>query len=83
MAGWQPIATAPRDGTIIDVWVDTYRLAFRDHTGCRYTYAQWIDRDGGGWAVYNTDIDDYEWVEEEDLAVKRAVTHWMPLPGPP
>lgn len=41
-AGWQPIETAPRDGTFIDIWTASgTRL-----TDCRY------DVDGAAWNLY-------------------------------
>lgn len=80
--GWQDIETAPKDGTVIDLWVDS---------GCRITDAYWgepeVDRnfrddeeDGWdaapGW-LKNVGFSTYCLGEDE------RATHWMPLPPPP
>lgn len=66
---WQPIETAPRDGTAALVWnkgcrhwVAAFRLPVRGEPQNESHYVhEW--RDGGGrWAT---------------------PTHWMPLPPPP
>jgi hypothetical protein len=81
---WQPIATAPRDGTYV-------HLACADGT---QSIAHWAWRDGnppelrisddwsaGGWVLC--------WMDEYIAPGKRAcrvvqdATHWRPLPAPP
>ena len=76
---WQPIETAPRDGTVIDVWMQSY---FWDADGqrqlaveMRIPNAIWFDQmwtnvDGNP----HEDLDGFTYVE---------FTHWMPLPPPP
>lgn len=71
-AKWQPIETAPKDGTII--------LAWCVHTNAKYAanpvkegwvapvVARWIDHHGGGW-TWNGHAGEF--------------THWMPLPDAP
>jgi len=68
--GWQPIGTAPKDGTRILVWV-------RDGSrGGWYEVACWweVPPSDGAWV---SPVDD--WVENT-LA---HITHWMPLSPPP
>ena len=67
---WQPITTAPRDGTIVIVR-GKWRYADTSETmmavAARYDYADnwWRDNDGGGFTV------------------QCHPTHWMPLPAAP
>ncbi len=66
---WQPIETAPKDGTSILVV---------DHGGT-VREAGWWDRWYGdtsnpGWMIANCD---------EEYGIYVAATHWMPLPPPP
>ena len=64
---WQPIETAPRDGTFVLVCgpdgVD--KAQFRD------------------WSFEPAWTRDYTASYENDLADVTAPTHWMPLPPPP
>lgn len=67
--GWQPIETAPRDGTVIDLWDGS----------SRWTDMSWIDsspRDpNGAWARDRSDWGNaFEWL---------TPTHWMPRPAAP
>jgi hypothetical protein len=74
MSEWQPIETAPKDGTVIDLWAGQRR------PGCFY---ERIDDPltgevyGEGWSqqyVENT---------SNSFRVFEDPTHWMPLPEPP
>lgn len=64
---WQPIETAPRDGT----WVWAYYpvKTFED----RQQVAQWVT-DGHG---------ESRWVDASDHIDWTQPTHWAPLPAPP
>jgi len=67
---WQPIETAPKDGTIVDLWaylsgLDIYR---------RVADASWCD-DSGSWVV-GKELG----FEVEILGTPKL---WMPLPTPP
>lgn len=68
--GWQPIETAPRDGTFILAWcVHPYASSMtspEDYVGP--VIAWWIDHNGGGW-VWHGHLGNF--------------THWRPLPAPP
>lgn len=69
---WQPIATAPKDGTEVDLW-------FKDgNESYRFADARWID---GKWCTFDHETDSWEGIGElGDLAY---ATHWQPLPAPP
>lgn len=72
---WQPIETAPKDGSPILVFCETLR---RDRDAvyvCRWTTPLKIDIYSGGPGY---------WVEAggEQYAEYKP-THWMPLPEPP
>ena len=69
MGEWLPISTAPKDGTLIDLWVQ-----FRDRAERRPDF-EWMDR---GWRNIR-DAADVVW---EDGQFPYA-THWMPRPPPP
>lgn len=69
MSEWQPIKTAPKDGTIILL------------TGGQETLAGYWEQEhapaaliGRGWQVY--------WHPTAKVPDRRP-THWMPLPAPP
>jgi hypothetical protein len=65
---WNPIATAPRDGTKIDLWDG------RRRTPDAYwsEIEEWWCVDG----LYGPD-------EPAPLAIVPAPTHWSPIPDPP
>lgn len=70
MSEWQPIETAPRDGTEFQAWIDQYGW----EPACRYNpdteafeiFGR-IDYDQDGWDSYH----------------HMTPTHWMPYPAPP
>lgn len=72
---WQPIETAPKDGTRVDLWMHDV-----DHpAGYRMADARWEDdRWQVAWRF---------WVEGGGQDSKGRwhirATHWMPLPEPP
>jgi hypothetical protein len=78
---WQPIETAPKDGTLIDLWVQSKGPVSRDSDeqcvyvefrvpGAQRWGGEWLNADGNP----HSDLDGFTNVE---------VTHWMPLPSPP
>lgn len=71
-AGWQPIDTAPKDGTRVDVWVRPWD-AFASGNPNRITNAWFEDgkwkRILSGWTM--------------DIKDCGAPTHWRPVPIPP
>lgn len=89
MSEWQPIETAPKDGTTIIV----HRAGHPDDYHTNVVPAFWGDVMAG----YSTDDPrNYAWInwheglyETDDpdqpkrWHLVRNVTHWMPLPEPP
>lgn len=83
---WQPIKTAPKDGTKIDLW--RVRLEYgtaETFDGERIPNAFWGEPYYGNDRKY-----DDAWVhwdggrtEEVEITDAYLVTHWMPLPEPP
>ena len=73
--GWQPIETAPKDGTTVLVWFKTH--------GCMS--ARWTDRDEGPTSDYACwHVDDYKHGPYQVRGYRSGDdTHWMPLPEPP
>jgi len=71
---WQPIETAPKDGTVIDLW------AVREATGeaDRYANCIWARTVWGG-----EPIGEPRWQGLYDRYSVVTPTHWMPLPLPP
>jgi len=67
---WQPIETAPRDGTVIDLW--TRRGTFYQDRWKRYA-DMWFAKGLGQWRNGRGDVFINEGIP----------THWMPLPNPP
>lgn len=79
---WQPIDSAPKDGTVIDVWRDgsreTVYWGFRPHD-CgemgQYCDSDWHSEMDPGWVCSTFG----EFVGGRH----NPFTHWMPLPLPP
>lgn len=70
--GWQPIETAPKDGT----WIHLYQPDNGDNIAC------WMDCDISWWFI------DISWWFIEDGKNAHALrgaapTHWRPCPDPP
>lgn len=80
---WQPIETAPRDGTAIlvmcDIWPGTKSGHAEECTGYNTYVAQWWSREGeegqGAWMCY------MDRIYEPRCPIEP--THWMKLPPPP
>jgi hypothetical protein len=70
---WQPIETAPRDGTRVDLW-GINRLRY-DRRGERIVNVAW----GFVTDWMGTKREDWQHGRGEDF----EPTHWMPLPRPP
>lgn len=73
---WQPIESAPRDGTRIDVWCRD--VDDPSSKGWRECAATWDSQvfGGGAWVAGRGAVHRLEW-----MGVK--ATHWMPIPGSP
>lgn len=82
MSGWQPIETAPRDGTAVlvmrDIWPGTPSGRAEECNGHNtYVAAWWAgENDGrGAWVCYMDAVCDPHCPVDP--------THWMPLPPAP
>ena len=83
MTDWQDIATAPRDGTRVDLsCVDPCGCVRVRLTDCSWT--KWSDREGWSRVMDDGYLD---WVESPAEKANQLPewlpTHWMPLPEPP
>ena len=65
---WQPIETAPKDGTMVDLWVTAFH-----GKNCRLTDMWWSE--STGWRGGRR--------SEFNEAMAKRATYWMPLPPPP
>lgn len=81
--GWQPIVTAPKDGTEVIVGVDIATVWVT--RGAWYRSAEEVKRiESLGW-----DADDVGWwsykhsITQEKLEGIYEPTHWLPMPEPP
>lgn len=74
MSEWQPIETAPKDGTNVDLWAKCWRAQADDFVYQRFTDCWWTKGDS------MTGRHEH-WVGFESLSW--YPTHWMPLPPPP
>lgn len=70
MTEWQPIETAPKDGTRVDLWVEVSLLGAGRETDCYWDRGAWFipaNNYGDGCSTYDGQMP----------------THWMPIPEPP
>lgn len=82
MSDWQPIETAPKDGTAVlvmrNIWPGT-KSGFAEACNGHNTYVSefWADEgdEGGEWMCY------MDMIREPICPIEP--THWMPLPAPP
>jgi hypothetical protein len=80
---WQPIETAPRDGTIIDVWLQESLSDIRFYCSSEPKYLS-DDKYGGrsaGWFWKDGKFRPY--LPGLNMPVFVMPTHWMKLPEPP
>lgn len=73
MSEWQPIETAPKDGSQVLVWDQTEGV-------CTARFQSHVEEWRASWGSE-------EWIQDgsvyDDALVARKPTHWMPLPAPP
>lgn len=87
MADWQPIETAPKDGTLVLVWFRG-RMYVAEHVGIYHS-------DNKHWCVREPPTEEAETsrmvstidpptIEGKSIpGIWSGPTHWMPLPAPP
>lgn len=77
VTGWQPIATAPKDGTRFDLWIVRLSSSGRCHDEHRVPNCYWDRRPGR----FRTN-----WLRADGhkpIPPSYSPTYWMPLPDPP
>lgn len=78
-SAWQPIETAPKDGTAVDLWAYRGQLgALGLREGERYADCRFC-RSNYGTEPYG----DPRWQGLNDRYIEVTPTHWMPIPGAP
>lgn len=84
MSEWQTIETAPKDGTVVDLWMPAdfgdpgYRVA---NCSWREEKPPFDEISSFGWFREHDEFGWIDvWVPNEDMS---APTHWMPMPAPP
>jgi len=72
--GWQPIETAPKDGTVVDLWGEL----FHDKSHCRFPDCYWT-------LMTNWKGDEYEgwFLGSGNGRSSLTPTHWKPRDAPP
>ena len=73
---WHDIASAPKDGTVVDVWAGGRR-----YTDAEFRFPREWGKDGETmcWCSDYSDYDDSDkWYE-----IEPQPSHWIPLPAPP
>lgn len=74
MTDWQPIETAPLDGTVVDVWGDGRRWANLNWNDGNWRHSYWsLGRPANASKVHL----------RSNVYPSLNPTHWMPLPEPP
>lgn len=91
---WQPIETAPRDGTPILAWCDHAADPYFISNGLTIYGGHAEDNShaedglniliwGGGWVDDHGYMPDWWFVMHSEFEVAANPTHWMPLPKAP
>lgn len=81
--GWQPIETAPKDGTEILGWREDCGVLLIRWTSCsEFLTDSELDKMDEGTA-YREDWFCADFVQGARLEGEEAPTHWLPLPEPP
>jgi len=82
---WRPIETAPKDGTLFDVWCVNPKAP--EGRGVRFTDVHMRgDRSGFGYCHFFRDQMEWQYLDARDEGAGFPAwlpTHWMPLPASP
>lgn len=83
MSEWQPIETAPKDGTLFLCWVSAVRHGETDDGQQYQQDASQIDF--CAWRNGPPDMPEHGYFDPccGQVGDAQGVTHWMPLPEPP
>ncbi len=92
MSEWQPIETAPKDGTLILLYAGAQMYDGKP-TDPRLTCGYWLVLEHGDYLgdcggecrcpEYDDPPDPYWYSEDGGFTTENPPTHWMPLPAPP
>ncbi|NJB80339.1 DUF551 domain-containing protein [Xanthomonas arboricola] len=75
MSEWQPIETAPKDGTRILVWCEHEDYPFP---------AYWFEHPRfSAWLAFKSHLTTDGDANVVDYFSQQSISHWMPLPEPP
>lgn len=74
LAGWQPIETAPKDGSMFIGWVSAERCghAGRSVDASEADFCQWVENNGNGY---------FENIGGQ-IGDVQDITHWKPITPP-
>lgn len=83
MSDWQPIESAPKDGTPVDLWLGNAEFPDRltDATYRKSSDSEWWVH--GGDSIDNPDAEYWFCGFGWPLVGDNVPTHWMPRPTPP
>lgn len=75
---WHDISTAPKDGTVIDLWCPAGPKNYAGrHADCWWWTPTWEGDGKPGWVVRYSETTDNCWTLDAEPS------HWMPIPLPP
>jgi hypothetical protein len=80
-SGWLPIETAPKDGTLIDVWIAgefSNRWA-----GVYWGFPHHSCGEMGDYCDSDWHYEKEGWVNDFNMTIQDEITHWMPIPASP
>lgn len=80
MSDWLPISTAPRNGSTVLLWSETWEGTWGVVTG-RWTGEEWETSEGSVTDDETMFVGDDE--DEDQEVVELGPSHWLPIPRPP
>jgi hypothetical protein len=87
--GWQPIETAPKDGSVLVLYGRCQWDADMKKSNPKVCIGSWVSE--SGWSDHEIDDDDDDIVDDRTFMTSTNnpysdichATHWMPLPAAP